>query len=228
MKRYAIIVAGGKGLRMGNELPKQFMEINRLPILMHTLKAFYDFDTAIHIILVLPEFHFEFWKELCTKCSFKIPHEIVMGGIERFHSVMNGLKVINDENSIVAIHDGVRPFVSKETLSLCFEGAEKYGSAIPVINAIDSIRIIEKESNKAIDRSVVKLVQTPQTFITKNIKLAFNQEYRSFFTDDASVYEALGEKINLVEGNEENIKITSPKDLIFAQYFCDSENISVI
>lgn len=218
-KKYVIIVAGGKGLRMGNDIPKQFLILDGLPILMHSIKVFHEFDPAISIILVIPTDHFSYWESLKKEYKFSIPHSVVKGGAERFFSVKNGLDSIPDEESLVAIHDGVRPLVSKETIASCFADAEKFSSAIPVINTVDSIRYVTPESNKPLNRNYIKLVQTPQTFYTKKIKEAFNQNYSEAFTDDATVFEMKGFDLHLVSGNPENIKITKPSDLQIAEVY---------
>jgi 2-C-methyl-D-erythritol 4-phosphate cytidylyltransferase len=215
MKLYALIVAGGSGRRMGTDIPKQFIEIAGKPILMHTIKRFYDFDKSIEIITVLPEDQLLRWNELKEKHSFTIQHTIVRGGNARFFSVKNGLELV-DPSSLVAIHDGVRPLVSNDTIRRCFETAEKLGNAIPVISPSDTLRMLTKDGNTPVDRMLVKLIQTPQVFKTDLIKKAYLQEYLPEFTDDASVLEKTGEKINLVDGNRENIKITNPEDLIIA------------
>ncbi|MBK8805459.1 MAG: 2-C-methyl-D-erythritol 4-phosphate cytidylyltransferase [Bacteroidales bacterium] len=217
--RYALIVAGGAGLRMGSDIPKQFLELHSKPILMHTINAFYTYDALVKIIVVLPNEQIDFWKHLYEKHNFSIKHELVAGGSERFYSVKNGLAAISDKNSLVAIHDGVRPLVSGNTLSRCFETAKKYNVAIPVIDSVDSIRYIENNESKALERSRVKLVQTPQVFNTEMIKLAYEQAYSQEFTDDASVFENAGNQVHLVEGNSENLKITKPHDLQYASHF---------
>jgi len=219
MKKYIVIVAGGKGLRMGNDIPKQFLELNGIPILMHTIKQFFTYDNSISIILVLPSIQIELWKSLCYKFSFDINHQIISGGDERFYSVKNGLSAINDDNSIVAIHDGVRPLVSIETIDRCFSSSIILGNAIPAIPIVDSLRLIDANCNEVLDRNKVRLIQTPQTFRTRLIKEAYNQNWHSGYTDDATVFESLGNKINLVEGNIENIKVTSPFDLKVAELF---------
>ena len=217
MKKHAIIVAGGSGSRMKCELPKQFIELNKQPILMHTISAFFYFDNDINIVVVLPENQIEFWQELCEKHTFYIPHTIVKGGKERFHSVKNGIEGITE--GVVAIHDGVRPLVSKATLERCFTNAEQKGNAIPVIDIVETLRAVRSNSSKTVDRNKYKLVQTPQCFTAELIKNAYNQDFNTSFTDDASVVETMGIQINLVEGNRENIKITTPNDLIIAQAY---------
>lgn len=215
MKLYAVIVAGGSGKRMHAELPKQYLEISGKPVLMHTLEKFKAFSPDIEIITVLPENQLRFWGDLQRKYSFNIPHTLVKGGSARFFSVRNGLKFV-DTPGLVAIHDGVRPFVSVETIRRCFETAEKLGNAIPVISPSDSLRIVTDTENKPVNRMLVKQVQTPQVFDAELIKKAYRQDYIPEFTDDATVLEKTGIKINLVEGNRENIKITNPEDLIIS------------
>lgn len=218
MKKFVIIVAGGSGSRMGTEIPKQFLELSGKPVLMHTILLFLDFDPECKIILVLPEVHKEAWNRLCLKHSFSLPHHIVSGGETRFHSVQNGLKLIQDE-CIVFIHDGVRPLVSMETLGRCFETAEKCGNAIPVLPVNESLRKIDGDQNISVDRNIYFSVQTPQTFHSSQILKSFIQPYDPSFTDDASVVENAGFAINMVAGNYENIKITTPTDLIMAEAF---------
>lgn len=215
--KIAIIVASGKGQRMQTEIPKQFIEIQGKPILMHTLEVFHLYDNSIQLILVLSLDKIKFWEELCEKNLFKIPHQIVVGGKNRFDSVKKGLGFIPN-NVLVAVHDGVRPFVSKETIARCFDEADNHGSAIPVIDLVDSIRLITQTGSRNIDRSFYKLVQTPQIFYSEIIKKAYEQEFTPRFTDDASVVEALGIKIHLVEGNRENLKITTSYDLELANF----------
>lgn len=216
MKKFAVIVAGGSGSRMGAEIPKQFLELLGKPVLMHTIEVFRNFDADSEIIVVLPEPQIDFWKELCKKHSFDIEHHVVCGGKTRFHSVSNGLAKIN-ESGIVFIHDGVRPLVSRETLKKCSEMAEIIGNAIPVLPINESLRKIDGELSISVDRSQYFGVQTPQTFRSEQILKAFQQEFDPLFTDDASVAEKAGFKIHLVEGNRENIKITTPVDLIMAE-----------
>lgn len=216
MKLYAIIVAGGYGERMKSDIPKQFIEIAGKPVLMHTIEKFRSFDDSIEIITVLPENQLRYWNELLRKYSFTIPHTLVTGGESRFHSVRNGLKFIDDPG-LVAIHDGVRPLVSIQTIKRCFETAEKLGNAIPVISPSDTLRMVTNDGSKPVNRENFKQVQTPQVFKADLIKRAYRQDYLPEFTDDAIVLEKTGRKINLVEGNRENIKITNPEDLIIAQ-----------
>jgi len=214
--KIAIIVAGGKGTRMQADIPKQFIEIHGKPVLMHTLEAFHRYDDSIQLILVLPASQLNAWKKLCLKHAFLLPHQIVSGGETRYNSVLNGLSQIKTP-ALIAVHDGVRPFVSNGTIKRCFDEAEKHGSAIPVIDIVDSIRQIKKTGSQSVDRSNYKLVQTPQVFDSEILKKAYEQDFSTLFTDDASVVEALGLKITLVEGNRENIKITTAFDLILAE-----------
>ena len=215
MKKFALLVAGGSGNRMNNSVPKQFLEIGGRPVLMYTFDAFFNYDPNIEFILVLPEEQNSLWNQLCKKHHFKIEYQIAFGGETRFYSVKNGLdKIIGD--GIVFIHDGVRPLVSEKTIQNCLEMAVEKGNALPVISMSESVRMVEGLHNKAVDRSKYFLVQTPQTFQTGLIKVAYRQAKSSLFTDDATVLENMGETINMVEGNRENIKITYPEDLIFA------------
>ena len=219
MHKYAIIVAGGKGERMGSETPKQFLELKGKPILMHTLEKFKTAFPAIEIILALPENQIDFWEELCYKHGFtNVPHYIVKGGQTRFHSVKNALELVKRE-SIVAVHDGVRPLVTTKTITNCFNEAAQKGNAIPVMDIEESLRYFSKQdgTNHAVPRSCYKIVQTPQCFQSELILKAYKQSYDVNFTDDASVIEKLGETINLVKGNKENIKITTTEDLLIAE-----------
>ncbi len=218
MEKYAIIVAGGSGLRMGTDIPKQFLSLGNAPILMHTVKRFFGFSDKIHIIVVLPNEQIERWKQLCAKNQFNIPHTIVAGGKTRFESVRNGLNSITDKSeALVAIHDGVRPFISKQLLEKAYTSAEKLGNAVASVPLKDSIRKIENGKNSAVDRAKHRIMQTPQTFLLSKITAAFSVEESPLFTDDAAVAEADGEKINLIDGSYENIKITTPEDLALAE-----------
>jgi len=223
MTNYALIVAGGSGSRMNADVPKQFLLLNDKPVLMHTIERFHEYDNAIEIIVVLPEAQFELWESLCREYKFSIRHQLVAGGSVRFESVKNGLSRIQGDG-IVAIHDGVRPLVSLETIGRCFEIARLKGNAIPVMPVIESLRMIDGENSKAVDRSSFVTIQTPQVFSISDIKSAYNQSFNEVFTDDASVLEAAGLAINLVEGNIENIKITHPADLILAGMLIKNRN----
>ena len=216
MKKFALIVAGGSGSRMKNSIPKQFIELEGKPILMHTFYAFQKYDPKIEFILIIPEDQVQQWKSLCNKFQFKIKYKLAFGGKTRFHSVKNGLDLISEEG-IVFIHDGVRPLVSEKTIQNCYETAHEKGNALPVIPVAESVRKVENGKNHAVDRLKYFLCQTPQTFKASLIQKAYNLNYSESFTDDASVSEKTGEKINLVEGNRENIKITYPEDLLLAK-----------
>ena len=217
MKKYAIIVAGGKGLRMGGELPKQFIPIEGRPVLMHTLDTFHTCDSSIEIILVLPRDHQPYWQELCREYQFAVPHRIADGGATRFHSVQNGLALADAPEALVAVHDGVRPFVSHEVICRCYQDAEQYGAVVPVIPVVETVRHLLPEGSETVSRDAYRLVQTPQTFRASLLRQAYEQPYCEAFTDDASVVEALGAAVHLVEGNRENIKLTTPFDLTVAR-----------
>ncbi|WP_347839115.1 2-C-methyl-D-erythritol 4-phosphate cytidylyltransferase [uncultured Draconibacterium sp.] len=218
LKKFALIVAGGSGNRMNSSVPKQFLEIKGKPVLMFTFEAFLNFDPQIEFVLVLPQSQVETWKKLCKKHAFYTNYKLAFGGENRFQSVRNGLELIKEEG-IVFIHDGVRPLVSAQTIRNCFNTAQKYGNALPVVAPAESVRHADKMGNKAVDRSEYFLVQTPQTFTVNAIKQAYKSAPNEQFTDDASVLEFAGRKIHLVDGNRENIKITWPQDLIVAQSF---------
>lgn len=213
---FVIIVAGGSGTRMKSATPKQFMELNNKPILMHTIQKFVDSLPDISIVLVLSGSLQDEWKNLCSKHNFHIPHQITDGGETRFHSVKNGLMLV-PENCVVGVHDAARPLVSEATILKAYEVAKEKGNASPAIPLVESIRVKENDGNKAVDRSNYFIIQTPQCFRSNILKKAFLQDYTPAFTDDASVVEAMGEKINLIEGNRENIKITTPQDLLIAE-----------
>ncbi len=215
-QKAVIIVAGGSGKRMGGDVPKQFIEVCGKPILMHTLLRFFNFDAQIFIVLVLPFEHIETWNRLCSQHRFMLPHQVVAGGDERYDSVKNGLQKIDDE-WLVAIHDGVRPLVSSETIGKSFELAAGFGSAIPVIPVKESLREVNEQQNKPVDRTNFRLVQTPQTFKSSLIRKAYQKPYNPLFTDDATIFEAAGNVVHLFEGSPENIKITTPADLKIAE-----------
>jgi 2-C-methyl-D-erythritol 4-phosphate cytidylyltransferase len=215
-KKTVIIVAGGTGKRMGEKTPKQFLILRGKPILLYSLEIFKQFDPEIRIILVLPEIYIDNWKELCKEYKCDIKHEIVIGGDARFFSVKNALQQI-EAKGLVAIHDGVRPLVALQTIKNTFETAQSFGTGVPFVEINESVRELTENGNKIIDRKKLRLIQTPQVFHSKEIKKAYELSYQSSFTDDASVYEMNGEPIYLAEGNWENIKITRPVDLIFAE-----------
>jgi 2-C-methyl-D-erythritol 4-phosphate cytidylyltransferase len=216
LPKYVIITAGGSGVRMNTPLPKQFLLLLGKPVLMQTIEAFIRFQADIHIIIVLPRDQMGYWEDLCNRYNFKHPCKIEEGGPTRFHSVKNGLKHV-PENALVAIHDGVRPLVSDETITNAFFYAEKFGNGIPTIGIAESVRFVDHAHNKPINRDSLRIIQTPQCFKAELIKQAFNTSYDESFTDDASVLEKMGERIYLSQGNKENIKITTPEDLLIAE-----------
>ncbi|HEY0030738.1 MAG TPA: 2-C-methyl-D-erythritol 4-phosphate cytidylyltransferase [Bacteroidia bacterium] len=216
MKKYVIIVAGGSGSRMNNAIPKQFIELKGKPVLMHTIEKFAATLPDAFLIVVLAKELNEQWKTLCDKHQFNIKHQLADGGETRYHSVKNGLELV-PAHACVGIHDAARPLVSNETILKTFEEAERRGNASPAIPVNDSIRFLKGKESCALDRTQYAIVQTPQCFHADLIKQAFLKAYKPEFTDDATVLESFGEKINLVEGNRENIKITTPYDLIIAE-----------
>jgi len=215
-KEHALIVAGGKGTRIKSKLPKQFLELNGLPILMHTINAFYRYSKTISIILVLPEDDFDLWQQLCEKHHFNQPLILQKGGESRFQSVKNGLDKI-DGDGLVAIHDGVRPLISEDIIGASFRLAAVHESAVTAIRLKESIRMTDQDNTTAMDRSRFRLIQTPQTFKISLIKKAYQQKEDASLTDDASVAERAGHIISLFEGSYENIKITTQEDLIVAR-----------
>lgn len=221
MKKAVVIVAGGSGTRMRSDIPKQFLLLRGKPILMHTIERFYNYCNDIRIVVVLPKDEIERWKLLCSEYHFTIQHNVTQGGETRYHSVKNGLALV-DNDSIVGIHDGVRPLVSTFVIERCYNEAATGKAVIPVIPAVDSLRMVTATGNAAIDRSAIRLVQTPQVFPSNMLMDAYKQEYTPTFTDDASVVESCGLAITLVDGNIENIKITNPIDLTIADRVFDS------
>lgn len=216
MQLYVVIVAGGSGKRMGAEIPKQFLELAGRPVLMHTIERFKSFNEGIEIITVLPENQLRHWVELQAKFKFSVPQTLVKGGSARFYSVRNGLEFVSVPG-LVAIHDGVRPFVTIETIKKCFDTAEMLGNAIPAVTVAESLRMITETGSHPVNRLNIRQIQTPQVFNAELLKKAYRQDYKHEFTDDATVLESTGEKINLVEGNRENIKITNPEDLVISK-----------
>ena len=215
---YIIIVAGGKGLRMGSDIPKQFLPIGGKPVLMRTLERFRAYSAQLQIILVLPEAQQAYWHELCQQYHFDVEYTLANGGQTRFHSVQNGLaKVPDDAISVVGVHDGVRPFPSIEVIRNCYETARTKKAVIPVIPVVETVRELVPDGSHTVPRDSYRLVQTPQTFDIQLLKAANRQPYNDGFTDDASVVEAYGHPITLVEGNRENIKITTPYDMKVAE-----------
>ena len=216
---YIIIVAGRKGLRMGSDIPKQFLPIGGKPVLMRTLERFRAYSSALHIILVLPEAQQDYWRQLCEEYHFDVEHQIANGGQTRFHSVQNGLALVPDDaEGVVGVHDGVRPFPSIEVIRNCYETARTAKAVIPVIPVVETVRhLLSNKKSVTVPRDEYRLVQTPQTFDIQLLKAANRQPYNDGFTDDASVVESYGYAITLVEGNRENIKITTPYDLKIAE-----------
>ena len=215
---YIIIVAGGKGLRMGTDIPKQFLPIGGKPVLMRTLERFRAYSADLQIILVLPEAQQDYWYQLCAEYHFDVEYTLANGGQTRFHSVQNGLaKVPDDAIGVVGVHDGVRPFPSIEVIRNCYETARTAKAVIPVIPVVETVRHLEGKQSKTVPRNDYRLVQTPQTFDIQLLKAANRQPYNDGFTDDASVVESFGYEITLVEGNRENIKITTPYDMKIAE-----------
>ena len=215
---YVIIVAVGKGLRMGSDIPKQFLPIGGKPVLMRTIERFRQYSADMQIILVLPEAQQVYWQQLCKKYDFHVDYQLANGGETRFHSVQNGLALIPDDaEGVVGVHDGVRPFPSIEVIRRCYETAQSQKAVVPVIPVVETVRHLENEKSVTVPRAEYCLVQTPQTFDIQLLKAANRQPYNDGFTDDASVVEAFGFDITLVEGNRENIKITTPYDLKIAE-----------
>ena len=215
---YIIIVAGGKGLRMGSDIPKQFLPIGGKPVLMRTLERFRRYSTTLQIILVLPKAQQDYWQKLCKEYAFDIDYQLADGGETRFHSVQNGLaKIPDNAQGVVGVHDGVRPFPSIDVIRNCYETAREKKAVIPVIPVVETVRHLKGDTSVTVPRNDYRLVQTPQTFDIQLLKAANRQPYNDGFTDDASVVEAFGFNITLVEGNRENIKITTPYDLKIAE-----------
>ena len=222
-KRGVIIVAGGSGRRMGGALPKQFMMLDNEPILAHSINRMHEALPAAEIVVVLPEEHVELWKNIAARFDVA-RHKIALGGKERFHSVKNGLEALSDEVCIVGIHDAVRPLASKKLVIKLFLEAENNTAVIPVVAPIDSYRIVEGDDSRIIDRSALRMVQTPQVFQAEALRKAYEQPFSTTFTDDASVMEAAGHKVTLVEGERENIKITIPSDMLIAEAIINAES----
>lgn len=219
MKYYAIIVGGGTGKRMQNAVAKQFLLLKNKPVLMHTIMAFYTSPFKPEIILVLSTEMHQYWEELCLKYDFTVPHQLIRSGEQRFHSVRNGLMAIKDEG-IVAIHDAVRPLVSSNLISKAYETAENKGNAIACIKPSDSVRKVKDQDSKIVNREQLVMIQTPQAFEISQLRKGYQQHYKPKFTDDASVVEKAGFKINLIEGERNNLKITYPEDLELANLLC--------
>jgi 2-C-methyl-D-erythritol 4-phosphate cytidylyltransferase len=214
---YAIIVAGGSGSRMGSALPKQFLPLNGLPVLMHTLLAFYNSRSKPQLILVLPSTYHSYWAELCATHNFIIPHQLVSGGDTRFHSVKNGLDLIDDKDAVIAVQDAVRPLTSRDIIDGAYQQAATIGNAVVAVKSRDSIRQLKGDISTALTRDEIYLVQTPQTFQAAQLKKAYQQPFDPKFTDDASVVEETGINIHLIDGSYQNIKITFPEDIAIAE-----------
>ena len=216
---YIIIVAGGKGLRMGSDVPKQFMPVAGLPVLMRTMMRFRDYSAALGIVLVLPKAQQDYWHSLCRQHQFRMDYQLATGGRTRFHSVQNGLALIPDDaEGLVGVHDGVRPFVSTDVISRCYDEARRSKAVVPVVPVVETLRHVGTDSTSTtVPRDQYRLVQTPQVFDIQLLKAANRQPYTDAFTDDASVVEAFGTPVTLVDGNRENIKITTPADLRIAE-----------
>lgn len=220
MERFAILVAGGQGLRMGGDVSKQFLPLGGRPVLMHTIDRFREVFPDMHIIVVLPQGQHDYWHDLCRRHHLEGGFLTAPGGDTRFHSVLNGLNAIPADVSegLVGVHDGVRPFVSRDTLRRCYEEAARSGTAVPVVPVVETLRHVSPDGESmTVPRGDYRLVQTPQVFSLALLRRAYRQPYAPHFTDDASVVEALGERITLVEGNRENIKLTTPADLLLAK-----------
>lgn len=220
MERFAILVAGGQGLRMGGDVPKQFLPLGGQPVLMHTIDRFREVFPDMHIIVVLPQGQHDYWHDLCRRHHLEGGFLTAPGGDTRFHSVLNGLNAIPADVSegLVGVHDGVRPFVSRDTLRRCYDEAARSGTAVPVVPVVETLRHVSPDGESmTVPRGDYRLVQTPQVFSLALLRQAYRQPYAPQFTDDASVVEALGERITLVEGNRENIKLTTPADLLLAK-----------
>ncbi len=222
MKKFAVIVAGGLGQRMGSDIPKQFLLLKGKPLLQYTLQTFLKTFIDLQIILVLPIPYFKMGKDLLYKMNMEERVQIAEGGETRFHSVQNGLKVIK-EGSVIFVHDGVRCLVTKQLIVNCYNEALRKGSAIPVVAPTDSLRLVREGNNQILDRSNVRIVQTPQTFQSEILLPAFNQPYRPSFTDEATVVEAAGNKVHLIEGDYNNLKITRPIDLVIAEKILEAQ-----
>lgn len=216
MDRSTIIVAGGSGKRMGTSVPKQFLLLKGKPLLCWTIDAFHAFDAEMPIVVVLPEAQIPIWKSLCIGHGFHTEHQVVAGGEERFHSVRNGLLAVEGDG-LVAVHDGVRPLVSTDLIARCFKSAAEFGSGIPVVAIPSSVRELEGGTSRAVDRSLLRAVQTPQCFRTDLLRNAFELPYDPAFTDEATLVERTGVPVHLVDGEEHNVKVTTPVDLLVAE-----------
>jgi len=220
---YAIIVAGGTGSRMGNRSPKQFLLLSGKPLLIHSIQAFLDYNPRIQLVVALHQDYFETWKKICIEHNFHLSHRFVPGGETRYHSVKNALNIIAGEG-FVAVHDGARPVISKELISLTFRKAREYSNAIPAIPVNETVRTIESGHPRLVDRNNLRIIQTPQVFEIGLLRRAYQQKYLPSFTDDASLLEAQGINLHLVEGDFRNIKLTYPCDIDIAESYLKSWN----
>lgn len=218
MTDYVIIVAGGKGLRMGGDVPKQFLPVGGRPVLMRTIERFREYSADLQIILVLPRAQQDYWHQLCRQYAFNVDYRLADGGETRFHSVQNGLALVPDDAcGVVGVHDGVRPFVGTDVIGNCFEAARTAKAAVPVVAVVETMRHLRNGSSATVPRADYRLVQTPQCFDIQLLKAANRQPYTEAFTDDASVVEAYGHPVSLTDGNRENIKLTTPFDMLVAE-----------
>jgi len=224
MKKIALIVAAGSGTRMNNEIPKQFLFLKNKPVLYYTIKAFIDAYEDLEVVLVLPEEHIGKGQEIIDGYFDANKFRLTAGGRTRFHSVQNGLSLIKEEEAIIFVHDGVRCLLTKDLITRCYEAALESGTAIPGVASKDSVRLVTMDENKALDRDQIRMIQTPQTFHSKILSGAYAIDYKDQFTDEANVVEAFGLKVNLIEGENENIKITTPADLFIAEYILESRS----
>ena len=222
IKYYAIIVGGGSGSRMQSDIPKQFLPLKGRPVLMHTIDAFHSSSSDPEIIVVLNVDYHKYWENLCKEHNYSIPHQLVRGGLKRFHSVQNGLKMIKG-NAIVAIHDAVRPLVNPKFIDLAFRQAEVIGTAIAAVGSRDSVRQRNQTGTMSLNREDIYLIQTPQVFKSDILRKAYKQDYRNEFTDDATVVDRSGVEINLIEGDIRNIKITFPEDILIAEIYLNEK-----
>lgn len=222
IKYYAIIVGGGSGSRMQSDIPKQFLPLKGRPVLMHTIDAFHSSSSDPEIIVVLNVDYHKYWENLCKEHNYSIPHQLVRGGLKRFHSVQNGLKKIKG-NAIVAIHDAVRPLINPKFIDLAFRQAEVIGTAIAAVGSRDSVRQRNQTGTVSLNREDIYLIQTPQVFKSNILRKAYKQDYRNEFTDDATVVDRSGVEINLIEGDIRNIKITFPEDILIAEIYLNEK-----
>lgn len=224
MKKFAIIVAGGSGSRFGSTLPKQFVPLCGMPVLMRTIKAFADYDAGIDIIVALPSEHMTLWGDLCSSRGFSVSHRVVEGGASRFESVRNALFSITETEGLVAVHDGARPLVSRQVIAASFDTAERCGTAIPSVPVTDSIRQLDRNGSHNVSRESLVAVQTPQTFRVEILKEAYTTAFSPLFTDDASVVEFRGTPVTLYPGDVNNIKITHPMDINTAEWILSADS----